>query len=99
MSNPAAVPTAIREFSRTDRLLVRFEAYAPGGAPQATARILNRGGKPMADLQVKAPQGDSALHEIDLPLAGFASGEYLIEVKVKGAEGEATELVGIRITS
>jgi VWFA-related protein len=99
MANPAAVPTALREFRRTDRLLVRFEAYAAGGAPQATARVLNRGGKPMADLQVKAPQGDPAFHEIDLPLAGFASGEYLIEVKVKGAEGEATELVGIRITS
>ena len=99
MANPAAVPTALREFSRTDRLLLRFEAYAPGGAPTAAARILNRGGKPMADLQVKAPPAGSGLHEIDLPLAGFASGEYLIEVTAKGAEGEATELVAIRITS
>jgi len=98
-ANAEAVPTALREFRRTDRLLLRFEAYAPGGSPEVTGRVLNRGGKPMADVPVKAAQAGSTRREIDLPLAGFASGEYLIEVKVKGAEGEATELVGIRITS
>jgi VWFA-related protein len=98
-ANAEAVPTAIREFRRTDRLLVRFEAYAPGGSPEVTGKVLNRAGKPMADLQVKAPPASGGLYEIDVPLAGFAAGEYLIEVKAKGADGEAAALVGIRVTS
>ena len=31
-ANPNAVPTADRDFSRTDRLLIRTEAIRPGGA-------------------------------------------------------------------
>ena len=29
----AAVPVASREFSRTERLLIRFPAYGPAGTP------------------------------------------------------------------
>lgn len=97
---PDPVPTATREFRRTDRLLIRFEAYGPGNSvPQVTARVLNRGGKSMADLPVREPQGDTHFYQLDLPLAGFASGEYLVEIKAKGPEGEAQELVPVRITS
>ena len=40
-----AVPTVDREFSRTERLHIRLDSYAPGGAtPVVTARLLNRGG-------------------------------------------------------
>src|SRR6185503_15050714 len=57
-ANPASVPTADRDFSRTDRLLIRTEAYTPGGAvPTLTARLLNRGGGKMAELPVQAGQG------------------------------------------
>ena len=31
-ADPAAAPTATREFRRTERLLVRLDAVAPGGA-------------------------------------------------------------------
>ena len=42
--DPDALPTTEREFSRSDRLYVRADAYAPGGAtPAVTARLLNRG--------------------------------------------------------
>ena len=38
-ADPEAVPVAAREFSRTDRLLVRVPAYGPGGAaPTVGAR-------------------------------------------------------------
>src|SRR5207247_6306602 len=30
VADPAAVPVASREFSRAERLLIRFPAYAPG---------------------------------------------------------------------
>jgi hypothetical protein len=99
-ANPSPVPTASRDFRRTERLLVRFDAYAPGAEiPIVTARVLNRAGTGMADLQVRAPVSPSTFYQLDLPLAGFAAGEYLIEVKAKGVEGEATELVAVKITS
>ena len=50
-ADPDAVPLAAREFSRTDRLLVRVPAYGPGGtAPPLSVHILNRAGQPMSEL-------------------------------------------------
>jgi len=95
----ARAPTADREFRRTDRLLLRFAVFGPGESkPAVTARILNRVGGAMSALTVQ-PGADGAVHEIDLPLAGLASGEYLIEISAKGADSEATELVPLRIVA
>ena len=75
-ADPAPVPTASREFRRTERLLVRFDAYAPGTeVPVITARVLNRAGNPMVDLPVRAPVSPGGFYQLDLPLAGFAAGE------------------------
>jgi VWFA-related protein len=91
-----AVPTAEREFSRTDRLFIRIDAYAPGGVvPTTTARLLNRAGKSMADIPVQAPAGQSA--ELELPLSPLAAGEYLIEVNAKSPSGTAQELIAFRV--
>jgi VWFA-related protein len=93
-SDPNAVPAASREFSRTERLLIRVPAYGPGGAPPAlTAKLLNRGGQPMNELQV-APSAASDLQEIELGLAGLAPGEYVLQI----AAGDVQELVGFRVT-
>jgi hypothetical protein len=43
-----------------------------------------------------APSATPGSQQIELPLAGLAAGEYLLEIKAAG--GEATELVGFRIT-
>ena len=100
LANPSPVPTPSREFRRTERLIVRFDAYAPGTeVPVVTARVLNRLGKGMADVPVRPPQPPAAFYQLDVPLAGFAAGEYLIEVKAKGAGGEAAQLVPLKITS
>lgn len=96
-TDPDAVPVATREFSRTDRLVVRVPAYGPAGtAPQVTAKLLNRTGKPMSDLPVSAA-GTSSF-TIDLPLAGLAVGDYLVEVHAAGEGAESKELVGFRVT-
>jgi VWFA-related protein len=93
-NDPAAVPLPAREFSRTDRLLIRVPAYGPGTAPPAiSAHLLNRGGQIMSELQMgPSPSPDS--QQIDLPLAGLAAGEYLLEIKA----GDSKELVGFRVT-
>ena len=98
-SNAAAVPTADREFRRTDRLLLRFNVFGPGDSkPAVTARILNRLGGAMSPLTVQ-PSADGSTYEIDLPLAGLVSGEYLVEVTAKGADSDATEIVPLRIVA
>jgi VWFA-related protein len=91
-----AVPTVDREFSRTDRLHIRVDAYAPGGiTPTLTARLLNRAGTSMSNLPVQTPAARSA--EIDLPLSPLAAGEYLIELNAKTESGTAQELIAFRV--
>lgn len=92
-ADAAAVPAVGREFSRTERLLIRFDVY--GNATPA-AVLLNRNGDRMADIPI-APTTVGGTHQIDLGLASIAVGEYLVEITVKGATGEAKELVPIRI--
>jgi VWFA-related protein len=97
-ANLTAVPTALREFRRTDRLIVRFDAYGPGStSPTVSARLLNRAGNPMNDLPVSAASGQT--HQVDLPLAGIAAAEYLIEITAKGESGDAKQLVAFRVVS
>ena len=99
-ADTAPVPIALREFRRTDRLLVRFDTFGkPTGPLALTARLLNRQGQKMSDLPVAAPAADSNTHQVDLPLSSLAAGEYLLEVSAS-AEGQnaATELVAFRVT-
>jgi VWFA-related protein len=94
-----AVPVAAREFSRTERLLIRFDVYAAGtDTPEPTAALLNRAGQKMADVPVVAAQAGGT-HQINLGLGTVPAGEYLVEITVKGASGEAKELVPLRVTS
>jgi VWFA-related protein len=97
-ADPQAIPTAIREFRRTDRVFLRVMAYAPGSATATiTAKVLNRAGQAIADLPVGAPAAGGAA-EIDLALPSLAPGDYLIEIAASAEGGEAKELVGFRIT-
>jgi VWFA-related protein len=92
-----AVPAASREFSRMERLLVRFRAYGPTDAPLAvSARLLSRMG-PMRELTVD--RADDGVNTLDVPLAGLAVGEYLIEVSASGSGGEAKDVVDFRVTT
>ena len=94
--NPAAIPTTTREFSRTERLLVRVDAYTPGGAtPTVTARLLNRAGQKMSDLPVQVSATGAA--ELELPLASLPTGDYLIELNAKSESGTAQELIAFKV--
>jgi len=91
-----AVPLATREFSRTDRLVVRVPAYGPGGTtPALSIHLLNRTGSAMSEL-TPAAGPKAGEQQFDLPLAGLAPGEYVLEIKA--ADGDAKELVGFRVT-
>ena len=52
----------------------------------------------MIDVPVST-QAAGATHQIDLPLASMAPGEYLIEIKASSEAGEAKQLVAFRLVS
>ncbi len=93
----SAAPVASREFSRTERLLIRFKAYGDAGAiPAVSAKLLDQLGHTMRALDVGATA--SADRAIDMPLAGLAPGEYAIEVMAASGGREATERLAFRVT-
>jgi VWFA-related protein len=97
-ADPDAIPTASREFSRTDRLVVRVPVYGPGGTtPPLKVHILNRAGSAMNELPV-APSARPGEQQIELSVSALPPGEYVLEIKTGDQDGDAKELVGFRIT-
>jgi len=95
-----AVPVVSREFSRTERLLIRFHAYGPGDVrPQVSARLLSRGGSAMRELPIAALSSGTAEHEVDVPLAGLAAGDYVIELVATSEGGNAKDVIDFRVTN
>jgi VWFA-related protein len=98
--NPDATPVASREFSRTERLIIRFPTYAPSGAQQTiTAKLLGRTGQMLRELPVQTSATTDGRHRIDLVLAALAPGEYLIELGAKCQAGEAKDRFAFRVTN
>jgi VWFA-related protein len=96
-ADATAIPAASREFSRTERLLIRFDTYGPGSEqPMVTAALLNRAGNKMSDLPV-TPAKAGGTHQVDLSLSSVPAGEYLVEITAKGTNGDAKELVAVRV--
>lgn len=99
LAGESAVPTALRDFRRTDRVVLRLGARSPGGVPAVfTARLLNRAGIAMRDLDVTAPVTEGAAPAIDVPMATLPVGEYLVEVRasLEGSE-PVLDLVAFRV--
>lgn len=87
----SAMPTADREFTRAERLLVRF-SVSGAGVPTPTAALLNRTGQKMADLPV-APAQAGGTHQVDMGLNTIPAGDYLLQITAGGAR----QLVPFRI--
>jgi VWFA-related protein len=93
-----AVPIAVREFNRTERLLIRVPTYGPAGtSPALKVHILNRAGSPMSELQA-SPSAKAGEQQIEMPLAALPPGEYVLEIKAGDQDGDAKELLGFRVT-
>jgi VWFA-related protein len=96
-ADASAVPAAAREFSRAERLLIRFPVYATDGSPVVSARLVSKLGSAMRDLSV-ASGPVPGVYQIDLPLAGLASGGYTVEFVARSPTGEAKDSLAFRVT-
>jgi hypothetical protein len=92
-------PIALRDFSRSDRLLIRAAIYGPAGeTPTLTASLLNRAGQSLADVPVvPAAGGASGVRQLELALANLAPGDYAVALNASSSAGDARELVAFRV--
>jgi Ca-activated chloride channel homolog len=97
--NPNATPTAVRDFRRTERLLIRVPAADASGAPApVTAELLNRWRQPMRTLPaLTEPATSRFITQFDLSLAALAPGEYTIRLNVTHPGGVVAEHITIRV--
>jgi hypothetical protein len=95
-----APPVVSREFSRSERLLVRVHAYGPEGQPPiVTGRLLSRLGQPLRNLTVVEGDPGQGVVQFDLPLSSLGNGEYGIELTAQGAPTPVKELILFRVTN
>ena len=90
---PAAYPG--REFSRNERILMRFVIEGQlASTASVSVGLIDRRGKRLTDLPfTRTPAG----WLLDLPLQSIARGEYLIGVDAKAGEQHSTAYVPIRV--
>jgi hypothetical protein len=97
-ADPEAVPSAGREFARTERIVVRVPIYGPGGTtPALKVHLLNRTGARMNELQA-APSPRPGEMQVEVPLAALAPGEYVLEIQAGEDDGGAKDFVAFRVT-
>jgi VWFA-related protein len=92
-----APPVPAREFRRTERLIIRVPAYNASGPVLATARLLNRVGQTIRELDV-IPDGAPGVTQFDLPLASLAPGDYFLQFTIPGPNGPVSQRVSFKIT-
>jgi hypothetical protein len=99
-ANPDAVPVSSREFSRSERLVIRVPTYAPASAaPAVTAKLLSGMGKSMRPLTIDDAATPDGRAQIHLPLAGLVSGEYSVEITATSPAGQARDTLRFRVTN
>jgi hypothetical protein len=96
----AAEPIAFagRDFSRSDRLLVRVAAYGSASADaEVTAQLVGPRGTTLAELPIHS-EGEGAGFRLDLPLSSLATGEFIIALAARTPAERVEALVPLRIS-
>jgi VWFA-related protein len=95
-SDAAAVPLAAREFSRAERLLIRFDLYNSPDPSPPRASLMNRRGQTLLALPVAAASAGGT-HDIEFGLGSVTAGDYVVEIAAGEAGKEVKALVAFRV--
>jgi VWFA-related protein len=96
-NTPTALPSVSREFSRTERLLLRFQASGPSGPPTSISMsVLNQQGALMAPMP--APVATANGYDAEVVLGAFPAGTYVIEITGDFGGQKIRTLLAIRVT-
>lgn len=91
------LPTVSHQFTRSDHLLLRFRAYAPGGSmPNIAVRLRNSQGETLSTLPPPRQRRADQFEITFLP-ASLAPGTYLIEIEASSATARDRTLWGFTI--
>lgn len=98
LSVPEPIAFAGREFSRSDRLLLRVAPYGTASTDaEITAQLVGPRGATLAELPIHA-EGEGGGFRLDLPLSSLATGEFLIAIAARTAGERVEALVPLRIS-
>ena len=95
-SADAPAPTSLRQFRRTDRVLVETECYAPDGAGiEVTAQLLNQSGQ---QLTTFTPAVDERRRvRVELPLTNLAAATYILRVRAGSGDNVTEQLEAFKL--
>jgi VWFA-related protein len=95
---PEPIAFAGREFSRSDRLLLRVAPYGTASTDaEVTAQLVGPRGTTLAELPIHA-EGEGGGFRLDLPLSSLATGEFLIAIAARTSGERVETLVPLRIS-
>ena len=87
-----------RDFSRSDRVLVRVAAYGSASADaEVTAQLVGPRGTTLAELPIHA-EGEGGGFRLDLPLSSLATGEFIIAIAARTPAERVEAMVPLRIS-
>jgi VWFA-related protein len=88
-------PSALRQFRRSDRVLVAVECYTsrPGDAPRVQAHVLTRDGKELTELPVPDQEGGSVTFE--LPVGSLGQGTYILRIRATLGSEQVEDMTAI----
>ena len=97
-SSPDPVPFAGRDFSRSDRLLLRVAAYGTAATDaEVTAQLVGPRGTTLAELPIHS-EGEGVGFRLELPLSSLATGEFLIAIAARTPAERVETFVPLRIS-
>ncbi len=97
LDNVDASPIVSRQFSRAEHLVVRVPIVNAGGPVDVSARLTSGFGAAMRELTVARPDGAHAYAQVDIPLAGLASGSYAIQFTARGTTGTVVDRIAFNV--
>jgi VWFA-related protein len=100
MSAPEAATRGMfagREFRRSDRVIVRIDAYGTAaGRAEVSAKLLGQKGKQLTELPVH-PGPRPGSYQLELALGSIAKGEFLVEFSAQSGSERVQALVPFRV--
>jgi VWFA-related protein len=97
-ADPNPTPSPTREFSRSERLLVRVPVYGSAAVGSSlAAQLLNRTGRLITDLPVSRVDGSGP--QLELSLNSLPPDDYVLRLVAAVAQASAEELVAFRVVN
>jgi VWFA-related protein len=96
-ASPDPPPTAVRQFRRSDRVLVAVDCYTqrPEDTPRLQAHVLTRDGKELTELPVPAIENATVTFEV--PVGSLGQGTYILRLRATLGTEQVDDMTAIVI--